>query len=54
MITLIFPYTDMQLSLNSLLVFGRKSQFLFLQSKAKGHAELLGSGGGGVMEGGNG
>lgn len=28
----------------SLLVFGRKSQFLFLQSKVKGHTELLGSG----------
>lgn len=30
--------------MNSLLVFGRKSQFLLLQSKVKGHAELLGSG----------
>lgn len=32
------------LELNPLLVFGRKSQFLFLQSKVKGHAELLRSG----------
>lgn len=53
MITPIYPYTDMQLNLSppfevvvkELLVFGRKSQLLFLQWKVKGHAELLGSGG---------
>lgn len=53
MITLIYPYTDMQQNisppfivreLKSLLVFGRKSQLLFLQLKVKEHGELLGSG----------
>lgn len=53
MITLIYPYTDMQLILSRLLrylsknliVFGRKSQFSWLQSKVRGHSELLRSGG---------
>lgn len=38
------PFEVVVKELKSLLVFGRKSQLLFLQSKAKGHAELLGSG----------